>query len=220
MVPSMANPASRLVAVEPPEPQEAASAPEPQRVRHVGLQGIAIVVLAVIASVAALRAAEGFIIPILLAIVIALALAPVVRVVSRWLPRSVSSALSSRVPVIVSLTAYSLADDAAAAAANCRNESTVPPGVARRHRESAGPCASQIQRATGAGTCGDGVDENDEVVAIPNGVTRCRSSNHRSTCGACSGLGRAGCRPRRPTRDRLFFTYFLLSFGTSSSGSW
>lgn len=128
----------------PPDP--AASV---QHVRHMGLQGQAIVILSVVAGVAGLRAAEGFIVPVLFSLVAALALAPIVRRLSRWIPRAVSAAMI--VIVVVSMcgaTAYSLADEAAAAVAGL-------PQASRQLRQAVrvatdtrqGHLFTQIQRA-------------------------------------------------------------------------
>src|SRR5688500_12176792 len=84
----------------------------------VGLQGYAITGIAAVLILAALHYARGFFIPVVAGIVIALALAPVVRRLERIMPRWIASAL-----VVLSLvgltgfTAYSLSDEAAEAVA-------------------------------------------------------------------------------------------------------
>ncbi|MGE0042768.1 MAG: AI-2E family transporter [Vicinamibacterales bacterium] len=74
----------------------------------------ALVVIALVVTVAGLRLADEFVVPLLVALVMALALAPVVRRLSDWLPRIVAAGL-----VVASLAgafgglAYSLSDEAA-----------------------------------------------------------------------------------------------------------
>jgi predicted PurR-regulated permease PerM len=82
------------------------------------MQGYALVTLAIIALIGALRAAQGFFVPVVFGIVIALALAPLVRRIERLMPRWIAAAF-----VVLSLTgvvgfmAYSLSDEAAEAIA-------------------------------------------------------------------------------------------------------
>ncbi len=82
----------------------------------VGMQAYALVAVAIIVLIGGLKAAQGFFVPILIGLVLALALAPVVRRLERLMPRWVASA------VVVSLfvgqlgfMAYSLSDEAAQA---------------------------------------------------------------------------------------------------------
>jgi predicted PurR-regulated permease PerM len=88
------------------------------RTRLTGMQGYALVTLAIIALIGALRAAQGFFVPVVFGIVIALALAPLVRRIERLMPRWIAAAF-----VVLSLTgvvgfmAYSLSDEAAEAIA-------------------------------------------------------------------------------------------------------
>jgi predicted PurR-regulated permease PerM len=86
--------------------------------------------------VAALRVAYGFIIPVLASIVIALALAPIVRRLSRWMSRGIAAGIVVGSLLAGSgLIAYSLADEAAAAIAEL-------PVVARQLREAVRTAAS------------------------------------------------------------------------------
>src|SRR5688500_13601089 len=76
--------------VRPPESQP----PRPAvRARIVGLRAQARVAIAVVVVIGALKAAQGLLLPIAFGIVIALALAPVVRRLERLMPRWVASAV-------------------------------------------------------------------------------------------------------------------------------
>src|SRR5262245_64170606 len=81
-------------------PVNAEPAPEPtvatrrsMRMRTAGAQGYAIGAIAMILIVAALRAAEGFFLPVAFSVVIALTFAPLVRRMERLLPRWIASGL-------------------------------------------------------------------------------------------------------------------------------
>jgi predicted PurR-regulated permease PerM len=218
----MAKPAraATLRPIEPaPEPVSAASTDaQTTTVRHAGLQGYAIVVLAVVAAVAALRAAEGFVIPILLAVVIALALAPVVRVMSRWIPRSVSAALIVVTFLsLVTLTAYSLADDAAAVAATAPQVSRQLRQALRVATESQqGHLLSQMRRAMAEiERAATESTEWTEWSTLPKGVTPVQVVEPPLDLRGVfwnGWFGLAGMGGQLVIV--LFLTYFLLSFGS------
>lgn len=143
-------------------------------VRHAGLQGYAIIVLAVVVGVGALRVAEGFIMPIVLALVTALALAPVVRAMPRRVPRPVSAALI--LTIIFSASGaliYSLADDAAIVVAGM-------PRVSRQLRQAVqaatdsqqGHMLSQLRRAMDE--IERAASESTDPPPPPRGVTAVR----------------------------------------------
>jgi predicted PurR-regulated permease PerM len=134
----MAKPARPAEIVRHPgnETAEPGVRQSPARVRSTGLQAWAVVSLGIIGVVAALRVAYGFIIPVLASIVIALALAPIVRRLSRWMSRGIAAGIVVGSLLAGSgLIAYSLADEAAAAIAEL-------PVVARQLREAVRTAAS------------------------------------------------------------------------------
>lgn len=105
----------------PEAPPPAPAAPPRERsirARLAGLQSYALVAIATILLVAGLRAANGFFVPVIFGIVIALTLAPLVRRLERAMPRWIASALVVLVAVGgLGTFAYSLSDEAAQAVA-------------------------------------------------------------------------------------------------------
>ncbi len=196
---------TRLMPVSPEE-----TAP----VRHTGLQGYAIIVIAIIVSVAALREARDFVVPVAVSVVIALALAPVVRALSRWLPRALASALI----VLTFLTgaaalAYSTADDIATAAAAMPQWSRQLRQALRVATESQqGHLFSQMQRA---------IDELERAAyestdwpTPPKGVTAVQVVEPPLDLRAFifdGSRGLVGIGTQAVIV--LFLTYFLLSYG-------
>ncbi len=83
-----------------------------------GLEKYALLAIAVVVVVAALRLAQGFFVPIVFGMVVALALAPVVRRLQRIMPRWIAAALvvGSLVGLLGAMS-YSLSDEASEAIA-------------------------------------------------------------------------------------------------------
>jgi len=190
------------------------STEDPSPIRHTGLQGYAIILVAVIASVAALRAAQDFFVPVVIALVFALALAPVVRGLSRWLPRGLSSALIMLMFLGMSgALAYSLADDVATAAGSM-------PQWSRQMRQALrvvtdaqqGHVFAQMQRA---------IDELERAAyestdwpTPPQGVTAVQVVQPPLDLRAFIFDGSRGLVGVGGQAVIVFFlTYFLLSFG-------
>lgn len=95
-----------------------------------GRAQIALPLVAVVVAVAALELAEEFLVPLLVAIVAALALAPIVRRMTSWMPRPVAAALVVGIMAAgLGGMAYSLSDETAAALAEL-------PQVTRRARKA------------------------------------------------------------------------------------
>lgn len=140
------------------------------RTRMVGLQGYALIGIATVLVIAALRAAQGFFIPVVFGVVIALALAPLVRRLQRLMPRWIASALVVSLMVgLLGFMAYSMSDEATQAIAGL-------PQAARTLRQTLrmavtsgeGPIA-QLQRA--AKELQKTATESTERPSTPTGVT-------------------------------------------------
>jgi predicted PurR-regulated permease PerM len=163
----------------PPAPpgEPSAAPPEPTarkhrsiRVRVAGLQGYAVVAIAIILSVAALRAADALLVPVAVSVVIALTLAPIVRPLQRVMPRWIASALVVIIAVGgIAAVSYSLSDEAAKAVSGL-------PAATRALRQSlrglanrqGGPVA-QLQRA--AAELQRTATESTDRPSTPSGVT-------------------------------------------------
>ncbi len=213
----MANRATSSAAVQTTESSQSSipvstdvSAP----VRHSGLQGYAIVVVAAIASVAALREARDFVVPVVIALVMALSLAPVVRGMSRWLPRSVSSAFIVMLFLgASSVTAYNLSDDFATAAASM-------PQMTRQMRQAL-RVATESQQGHFLGQLQSAIDELERAAyesadwpTPPKGVTAVQVVEPPLDLRAFifdGSRGLVGIGGQLVIV--LFLTYFLLSFG-------
>ena len=84
----------------------------------VGLQAYALVAIAVVVVIGALKAAQNFFVPVLFGIVVALALAPLVRRLERLMARWVASIVAVALLVgLLGFMAYSLSDEASQAIA-------------------------------------------------------------------------------------------------------
>lgn len=160
----------------PPSPPPEPVAPAPSAVRRsvrthvVGLQGYALVAIATVLMVAALRAASGFFIPLMFGVVIALTLAPIVRRLDRLMPRWVASALVVLLAVGgVGSMAYTLSDEATEAVSALPNAVRTLRETLRsvvNRREGA---LSQIQQA--AEELQETASESAERPVTPRGVT-------------------------------------------------
>jgi predicted PurR-regulated permease PerM len=140
------------------------------RARIVGLQGYAVITIAVILVVAALREASGFFIPVAFSIVIALALAPVVRRLARLVPRWIASALVVTTAMVgIGAISYSLSDEAAQAIAGLPDATRVLRESLRTLVDRKGGPLAQLQRA--ATELQRTATENAERPTTPSGVT-------------------------------------------------
>jgi predicted PurR-regulated permease PerM len=133
-------------------------------------QRYAVITIATILLVAALRAAAGFIVPIVFGVVLALTLAPVVKRLERVMVRWVASALVVvTVLTAIGACAYSMSDEASLAVSNL-------PAATRALRETLRDLVrgregtlSQLQRA--AKELQRTASENTERPTTPSGVT-------------------------------------------------
>jgi predicted PurR-regulated permease PerM len=169
-VDTKSGPTADATAEAPPVPTPQAPARRSIRTRMVGLQGYALVAIAVILVVAALRAASGFFVPVAFSIVIALALAPLVRRVERLMPRWMAAALVV-IAAVASLGAisYSLSDEAAQAVAGLPDATRVLRQSLRSVVDQKGGPLGQLQRA--AAELQRTATENADRPTTPSGVT-------------------------------------------------
>jgi predicted PurR-regulated permease PerM len=164
-------PVEPLIDMPPAPPRPLPSAAKRSvHTRMAGLQGYAIMSIATILTIAALREASGFFVPVVFAIVIALALAPIVRRLERLMPRWIASAL-----VVLTLIgglgamAYVMSDDAARAIAGLPDATrTLRQTLRALIGRGEGPL-SQLQRA--AAELQRTANENSDKPATPIGVT-------------------------------------------------
>ena len=134
------------------------------------LQRYAVIAIATILAVAALRAAAGFLVPLVFGVVLALALAPVVRRLERIIPRWIASALVV-VMVITSVAgfAYSLSDEATLAVANLPAATRALRQALRGLVRGGEGTLSQLQQA--AKELQKTATENTNRPSTPSGVT-------------------------------------------------
>jgi predicted PurR-regulated permease PerM len=186
--------------------------PEPR----IGLRSGAIVLLAVLASLFALRWASAVVVPVLLGLTFSYALTPIVnRLVRLHLPRALASALLLMAVVgAVGGVAWAIRDDAAAmleslpdVAQKMRRE------VARQRGQGPASAIAQVQKA--AAEIESAAADTAHPSAAPSGrVTRVQiEPSHfnvrdylwTGTLGLVAGLGHATVV--------LFVTFFLLASG-------
>ena len=144
--------------------------PRGTRTRMSGLQGFAVIVAGIVMAVAALKLAAGFFIPIAFGLVLALALAPVVRVFERVMPRWMASAVvvCSLVGVL-GFMAYSMSDEAAQAIAGLPRATRALRETFRTIVNRGEGALSHIQNA--AEELQKTATESTETPAMPSGVT-------------------------------------------------
>ena len=183
------------------------------RMRIAGLQGSALVVIAVILAVWALRAANGFFVPVAFSVVIALTLEPLVRGITRLIPRWIASALVVLLAIGgLGAVTYSLSDEAAQAVSGL-------PEATRALRQSlralvnrnGGPLA-QLQRA--ASELQKTASENTDRPSTPSGVTPVQVVAPPVDLSNVVWFGSAGAMSVIGTVALVaFLVYFLLSTG-------
>lgn len=193
------------------EPQP--SAETPIRARVSGLQGYGFISLAVVIVVAALSLAQGFFVPVVVAFVLSLALARMVRRLQHFMPRWVASALVVVAMIAAAgVMAYMLSDEATRAIAQL-------PTATRQLRQAArvmlnrqsGPL-SQMQRA---------IDELEKTAtestarpSTPSGVTAVQVVEPPFDFGNVVWLGSTGVLWIASQLTLvLFLVYFLLAYG-------
>lgn len=174
----MAQPAAsrdlRPVGTDKPGSEPVSLPPTPERraarTRMVGMQAYALVVLAIIAMIGGLRAAQGFFVPIVFGVVIALALAPLVRRLQRLMPRWVASAIAVSLLVgLLGFMAYSLSDEAAQAISGLPQATRTLRQTFRSILRNGEGALSHLQRA--ATELQKTATESSERPSTPSGVT-------------------------------------------------
>ncbi len=136
----------------------------------VGLQSFALVSIAVVILIGALKAAQGFFVPIVFGLVFALALAPLVRRLQRIMARWVASALVVGLLVgLLAFMAYSLSDEASQAIAGLPQATRTLRETFRTVISRGGGALSQLQRA--ATELQKTATESTERPSTPSGVT-------------------------------------------------
>jgi predicted PurR-regulated permease PerM len=198
---------------EKPAPSERERVEGPIRTHVSGLQGYGFVSLAVVIVVAALSLAQGFFVPVVVACVLSLALARMVRRLQHFMPRWVASALVVLAMVAgLGAMAYLLSNQVAGAIAQL-------PRATRQLRQAAqvmlnresGPL-SQMQRA---------IDELEKTAtestdrpATPSGVTAVQVVEPPVDFGNVVWLGSTGVLwVAGQLTLVLFLVYFLLAYG-------
>ena len=134
------------------------------------LQRYAVIAIATILVVAALRAAAGFLVPLVFGIVLALTFAPFVRRLERIIPRWIASALVV-ITVVGSLSgfAYSMSDEASVAVASLPEATRTLRQTLRGLVRGGEGTLSQLQRA--AKELQRTATENTDRPTTPSGVT-------------------------------------------------
>jgi predicted PurR-regulated permease PerM len=136
----------------------------------VGLQGVAVVVIGAAVLIGALKAAAGFLVPIAFGVILALALAPIVRVFERLMPRWVASALIVGGLVgTLGVMSYAMSDEAAQAIAELPRATRALRETFRTVVGRGEGALSQIQRA--ARELQRTATESTERPTTPSGVT-------------------------------------------------
>jgi predicted PurR-regulated permease PerM len=134
------------------------------------LQRYSLVVIATVLTVAALRVADGFFVPLVFALVLALALAPIVRRLERLMARWVASALVVMMAIGgVGVMAYGLSDEAAYAIAELPDATRTFRENLRRLVNRREGTLSKIQQA--ASELQETATENSDRPLTPKGVT-------------------------------------------------
>ena len=198
-------------AFEPPPTENTPEAPITTRVA--GLQGYGVVSLAVVIVVAALSLAQGFIVPVVLAIVISLALARPVRRLERWVPRWIASAT-----VVLFLVggasglAYSLTDEAARAIAELPSATRSLRQAFRVFINQKEGTLSQVQRAINE--LQRTASESTKPPSTPSGVTPVQVVEPAVDFSNVVWLGSQGVLwVAAQLTLVMFLVYFLLAYG-------
>ena len=205
-------------ALEAPAPVE--SQPESQRLQlhmPVSVRNASLAVLAVLASLFALRAASAVFIPLCLGLAVSYALSPVVDRLERLrCPRAIGAALLlSSIGLAVGWTAYRLADDAnvlieslPAAAEKLRKAARAQRGGSNSTIETVQKAAAQLEQAAQEGIAGP--------TAAPRGITRVSVEPTRFDVRAYLWTGTLGLMTAIAQAVVVaFLAFFLLASGNS-----
>jgi predicted PurR-regulated permease PerM len=183
------------------------------RTRFSGVQAYGLISLAVVIVVAALSLAEGFFVPVLVSLVLALALGRIVRRLARYMPRWVASA-AVVLALVAALggTAYTLSDEAAGAISEL-------PRATRNLRQALRVFLNQKQGPLGQ--LQNAIDELERTAnesaappATPSGVTPVQVVEPPVNFGSVVWLGSQGVLwVAAQLTLVLFLVYFLLAYG-------
>ena len=195
-----------------PQKDNAPSDP-PIETRFTGLQGYGVVSLAVVVGIAALSLAQGFIVPVVVSIVLALALARIVRRLSRLFPRWVASALVVFFLVgTLGVLAYVLSDEVARAIAELPTATrTLRQAFRVTVNRQQGPL-SQVQKAINE--LERTATESTDRPATPSGVTPVQIVEPPVDFSNVMWLGSQGVIWIAAQLTLVvFLVYFLLAYG-------
>ena len=142
----------------------------PSQKRAARIQSQALVAIAVVISIGALRVAQGFFVPVVFGIVIALALGPIVRRLAKIMPRWIASALVVfALAGVLGFMAYSLSDEASQAIAGLPRATRALRETFRTLISQGEGALSQLQRA--ARELQRTATESTDRPTTPSGVT-------------------------------------------------
>jgi predicted PurR-regulated permease PerM len=184
-----------------------------QRVRVAGLQGYAVVAIAVVLVVAAMRAAAALLVPMAVSAVIALTLAPVVRRLARVLPRWIASALVVLIALGgIAAASYSLSDEAAQAVSGLPDATRALRQSLRALTNRQGGPLAQLQRA--AAELQKTATESTDRPSTPSGVTAVQVVAPPVDFSNFVWFGSQGIMALLGSLTLIaFLVYFLLSSG-------
>ena len=182
----------------------------------VDVRSLSLAVLAVIATLFALRAGSAVIIPLLLGMALSYALSPLVDRMERWrLPRALGAALLlSALVGGLGWTASALSDDAAALVESLPTATQKVREAVRAQRGRTESTIDKVQRA--AAQLEQAAQEGAAAPAAPRGVTRVSIERSRfdikdylwtGTLGVAASVGQAVVV--------VFIAYFLMVSGSS-----
>ena len=201
--------------VEPAAEAPAAAAPPKRstRTRLAGIQGYAVVTIATVLVIGALRLAEGFFVPVVAGLVIALALAPVVRRLEWLMPRWIASAVVVSLLVgLLGFMSYSLSDEASQAVAGLPEAARTLRQTFRAIVNRSEGALSQLQKA--ASELQKTASETSNRPSTPSGVTAVQVVGAPVDFTNVVWFGSQGVVSIAGTLTVLFFlVYFLLASG-------
>jgi predicted PurR-regulated permease PerM len=201
------------VEVQPPDAAAARSSRAVTRTRMAGLQAYALIAVAVVLVVGALKVAEGFFVPVVFSFVIALALAPLVRRMERLVPRWIASALVvSSLVGLLGFMSYSLSDEAAQVIASLPQATRTLRQALRNFARNGEGALSHLQ--TAATELQKTAVESSERPSTPTGVTPVQVVEPPVDFSNFLWLGSQGALLFAGTAILMaFLVYFLLASG-------
>ena len=198
--------------VDPSEPSEVASQ-EPLATEISGLQKYALLAISTVVVVAALRLAQGFFVPIVFGMVVALALAPLVKRLQRIMPRWIAAALVVGSLVgLLGVMSYSLSDEASQAIAGLPQATRTLRQTFRTILTRGEGALSQVQRAVNE--LQRTATENADRPSTQRGVTPVQVVEPPVNFSNFVWLGSQGALAIAGSATLVvFLVYFLLASG-------